>query len=190
MLNEEMALRYLAMPAVWAILLTAAAAAAAFGRRLAARYGAPTLTGVLFILAVGCIAALTAPLDTSQEIETTRIPFSYVVDTYTHSEIYRELLTLPVFSERWANVVLFLPIGVLGYLLSRRFLRTTAFGAAFSLAIEVWQTVIGRIGDINDLRNNVIGTALGALVALVILRVPGVRRTQASMPVPAGRGQV
>ncbi|WP_067500452.1 VanZ family protein [Actinoplanes sp. TFC3] len=164
MLNEDMVLSYLAMTAVWKILLVSAVAAAALGRRLAARYNSPTMIAVLFILAVGCVMALTAPPGTS-------LPASEVIDWYTHGEAYRDLLTSHTMPQDKANIIMFLPIGFLGCLLTRRIFRTIFFGAGFSLAIEVWQTFMGRSGDIMDLRNNTIGAIIGSIAAIIILQM-------------------
>ncbi len=79
--------------------------------------------------------------------------------------------------ENLANLVLFLPFGVLSPL-SQPHLRCgtiVARGFALSLAIEVLQPFLGRSFDTNDLILNTLGAAVGA-VAVFALRKRKKRR--------------
>jgi glycopeptide antibiotics resistance protein len=63
-----------------------------------------------------------------------------------------------------ANVVLFLPLGLLAPLASERIRRlrnALVLGVSVSLAIEVAQFLIGRSADIDDVILNVVGVGIG-----------------------------
>jgi glycopeptide antibiotics resistance protein len=76
------------------------------------------------------------------------------------------------------NIMLFLPLGFFGRLvLRRRVLVLTALGAAFSIAIEVTQLVLGdRWVDVDDVLLNTFGTFAGAIGAS--MAVQAARRHQ------------
>jgi VanZ family protein len=76
-------------------------------------------------------------------------------------------------AERVANIGLYLPLGLLATLIWRRPGWSIAGAAALSFAIELWQAVIGRGGDLNDVLHNAAGAALGAFVARQYLASQG-----------------
>lgn len=106
-------------------------------------------------------------------------------------------ITLPVL-EALANVVMFLPFGVLGYALVRthdagRLPRrersplavvgaVTAAGLLFSAAIETTQLALpGRVSTLQDVVVNTLGAALGAAGTAVVLALVS-RRYPAGQP--------
>ena len=74
--------------------------------------------------------------------------------------------------ENLGNVLLFLPMGFFLRLLWPRLgvVRTAGLGLAISLVVELWQMVIGRSLDANDLILNTVGTLAGCLAAHVLCR--------------------
>ncbi len=79
-----------------------------------------------------------------------------------------------------ANVLLFVPWGffmfIALYAVERptvqTYLLTILLGMSFTLAIEAWQYFLpSRVADINDLISNTAGTALGAVLGHMRLRV-------------------
>lgn len=97
-------------------------------------------------------------------------------DTTWHTGLNLEPLVGYEITDAVTNVVVFVPLGVLLALLSRRgaWGRAIILAAAASLAIEVTQLVTartlgaGHVADVNDLAFNVIGGAIGVgLLALL-----------------------
>ena len=84
------------------------------------------------------------------------------------------------------NIAMFVPVGALvAWILARcRVLIATAVGALFSVAIEVTQLSLGRVGDIDDVILNTTGALLGGLLAVTWARV--VRRRWADYDESAG----
>ncbi|RLK48976.1 VanZ family protein [Microbacterium telephonicum] len=82
-------------------------------------------------------------------------------------------LTYPVL-EFTANVVLFLPVGILWVLWrgGRGWAWAAAIGLAVSTAIETTQGLLlpDRFADVRDLVSNTLGALLGAAVLAVLLR--------------------
>jgi hypothetical protein len=72
--------------------------------------------------------------------------------------------------ERIANIVLFVPLGVFGTLLTRRPWCTLAACGALTFAIEGWQGYLGRTADVSDVLHNAAGAAVGAGLALAWTR--------------------
>jgi CDP-glycerol glycerophosphotransferase len=71
------------------------------------------------------------------------------------------------------NVLLFIPLGLLCMMAQRRpsFRKTIALGAALSLLGELLQALTARgLFELDDLFHNTLGTALGALLVLLLLR--------------------
>ncbi|WP_433299994.1 VanZ family protein [Actinoplanes sp. CA-030573] len=114
------------------------------------------VTGVLFVLAAGLVLAATA---------TTRLVHFDVAGVRPYLEQFGD----PgyVFGgfggnvERLCNIVLFLPLGLLGTLLWRRPALVLLSCAGLSFLLEAWQAVIGRGGDAIDVVHNTAGAALG-----------------------------
>jgi D-alanyl-D-alanine carboxypeptidase/glycopeptide antibiotics resistance protein len=91
----------------------------------------------------------------------------------------------------WGNIALFMPLGFLAPMISRRLCRMKRIimlGMGVSLLIELLQLFLSRGTDIDDLILNTIGTALGfILFALVIKGVPTLRRTTGIMIKASGK---
>ncbi|MGN6574716.1 MAG: VanZ family protein [Nocardioides sp.] len=89
------------------------------------------------------------------------------------TNINRELGLLNVLG----NVVMFVPVGWLAALLVRR--RGLVVGAltaaGFSAAVEIWQSLSGSFGDIDDVVLNSVGGLVGAALAVTI-RTASMRR--------------
>ncbi|NDI50491.1 VanZ family protein [Goekera deserti] len=78
------------------------------------------------------------------------------------------------------NVLVFVPIGLLGVLGTRcRPGTVVAAGGGLSVAIELSQYVTGRSADVDDVLLNTLGTAVGVAVAVAGLRLAGTVRTGA-----------
>lgn len=76
-------------------------------------------------------------------------------------------------TERFLNIILFLPFGFLLPVIWNRFrtlLPTALAGFLFSLVIELSQLFTYRATDINDLIGNTLGTVLGFLLAKALSR--------------------
>lgn len=89
-------------------------------------------------------------------------------------------------TEYTANIVLFVPFGVLVGLLTRlRPWTVVGLGLATSTAIELTQLLFlpDRVADVRDLIANTLGTAVGAGILVVARRRS---RTREPVPVPAG----
>lgn len=74
----------------------------------------------------------------------------------------------------YLNVGLFMPVGFLLPLISRRFqnvITTTLYGAFLSFIVEVMQLFCYRATDILDLLTNTLGTLLGWIVGYLMLRI-------------------
>lgn len=70
------------------------------------------------------------------------------------------------------NVIMFVPLGwLLALVTRRRLLAPVLLGAALSVAIETVQAFIGRAPDIDDVILNTTGAAVGALIAVALLRL-------------------
>jgi len=89
-----------------------------------------------------------------------------------------------------ANVLMFVPIGLLFLLLfgRRQWWLAVLVGVALTLAIELAQLSIAeRVSDPRDVLSNSIGTVLGVLVALVITG-PAARRRKRLSRLPQRTG--
>lgn len=79
----------------------------------------------------------------------------------------------------FGNILMFMPIGILAPLISRKLQRLfniSLLGMLISLGIETMQLFLGRGTDIDDLLLNTIGTVLGySLFALLLSINPGLR---------------
>lgn len=75
--------------------------------------------------------------------------------------------------EGYANVMLFLPFGVLYpfYKQDASWKRTVCAGSVSSIIIETMQPLFGRAFDINDIILNIIGVLISATVFYMIKRV-------------------
>ncbi|HEY8533930.1 MAG TPA: VanZ family protein [Micromonospora sp.] len=158
----------LLQPAVLVMLIATAVLALPVGRWLAQRYRCPRSVAVGFVVACGVVVSLTAvtgPMVGHPFPERWWIPY-YLRQLTDDGFLYAELTSLCGNAEELANVLLFLPVGFLGCLLWRSALRTVAFAACFTVAVETWQSIIGRASSLGDLLHNAIGGTVGALLAL------------------------
>ncbi len=75
--------------------------------------------------------------------------------------------------EPLANVLLFVPLGLLVSTLGWRLGAVLGFGFGVSVVIEVTQYLldIGRTADVNDVIENTLGVLVGCLVALAVRRI-------------------
>ncbi len=95
-----------------------------------------------------------------------------------------------------ANIVLFVPLGVLlplvwGSCRPRVLWATVLLGALFSTAIELAQLVIpGRVTSVFDVLANTLGTALGVLLLLLwrSMKRPAIPRSRGGRSDPAQPG--
>lgn len=80
--------------------------------------------------------------------------------------------------ELLANVVLFVPVGVLGAARPWGAARTLLAAAALSCFLEASQFVLspGRIADPSDIAKNVVGAAVGYVVVMLTVQRRGARR--------------
>lgn len=88
-----------------------------------------------------------------------------------------ETWTNGALSEFAANVLLFVPWGVLALLVvgERRWWLAAALGAALTLAIEIGQIPLPRISDPRDLVANSLGVLVGIGIAVVVRRSRALR---------------
>lgn len=70
------------------------------------------------------------------------------------------------------NVALFVPFGLLAALLWRDFSwwKALVLGVDITLPIELWQLLVGRTFDVDDLMLNTLGVFCGFLLALLLRR--------------------
>jgi glycopeptide antibiotics resistance protein len=116
--------------------------------------------GVLFVLVLGGILAATT---------TTSVVFlsaggmrPYLTGFGDPAHLFRGFAGN---QERVANILLFLPLGLLGTLLWRRPAVVLAACVALSFLVEAWQGFIGRGGDALDVVHNSAGALIGVLLA-------------------------
>ncbi|PRY25806.1 VanZ family protein [Pseudosporangium ferrugineum] len=93
------------------------------------------------------------------------------VRSFLHESTFRAALDAPAaHDERVANLLLFVPLGVLGALATRRAVWTAVGGGVLSFGIEGWQAVSGvRVASAADWLYNSGGALAGAGIGLVVL---------------------
>ena len=80
----------------------------------------------------------------------------------------------------WANVGLYVPVGMALRVMTGSAARTLLAGAALSILLEAWQFVaLSRVASTDDVLLNVAGLAIGLAVAA---RVPGPGRDVGAQP--------
>jgi hypothetical protein len=81
----------------------------------------------------------------------------------------------PTLFEPLANILLFVPLGILLSALAWRLPAALGAGFGLSLCIEVTQYLldIGRTADVNDVMENTLGTLAGWLVVIAVSRRAG-----------------
>jgi len=84
-----------------------------------------------------------------------------------------------------ANIAMFVPIGVLVTLLSRRWWMAAVVGFALTCAIEFTQTFLpARFPDVQDIFANTLGAVLGCLAVTAVRRIRAFRATTSTATVP------
>jgi len=84
-----------------------------------------------------------------------------------------------------ANIAMFVPIGVLVTLLSRRWWMAAVVGFALTCAIEFTQTFLpARFPDVQDIFANTLGAVLGCLAVTAVRRIRASRATTSTATVP------
>jgi len=158
MVNPEIAWAVATRPETLALLLLTAMLAWPLGRRGGA-------IGVLFVLALGSVLAATTttwrPHLSWDGVERYLLGFEHPG---------RAVRGFAGTRERVANIVLFMPLGIYGTLLTRRPLATLAGCCALTFAIEAWQGYLGRTADVSDVLHNAVGAAVGVALALIWIR--------------------
>jgi glycopeptide antibiotics resistance protein len=158
-------------PALAVLALTALAAWPA-GRRLADRLHRHRAVAVLFVITVGVVAALTLTPNFPEAGVPEVLPPHYLTQIDEPRVVWSTLTAAPADAEEIANIALYVPTGVLGWLLWRSIGRATLFGAMLTVVIETCQIgVIGRAGSLTDIRNNTAGAFLGAVFAAAMVWV-------------------
>ncbi len=148
------------------------------GRRIARRYGRPQVLTVLFVGALGVVLALTVPVPFRALRPRRAVGF---LEQFTDVPLLAvEAISFGSNAEQWGNVLLFLPLGFLGALVSRSALRAAGLGIALSVLVEVWQSAAGRGGEVGDVLHTAAGAVLGAVSAAVVLRIRRPRRRAAA----------
>ncbi len=139
------------------------------GSWFARRYGRPRIPAVLFAGAVGVVLALTVPAPSLPLRPRRAVGF---LEQFTDVPLLAvEVVTFGSNAEQWGNVLLFLPVGLLGALVSGSALRAAGLGISLGVLVEVWQSAAGGGGEVSDVLHAVAGVVLGAACAAVVLRV-------------------
>jgi VanZ family protein len=129
---------------------------------------------VLGALAIGAVIVVAALLLWPDSVDD---PLVELIDTLfpppPGAGPHSLLLPMAQFS---ANVVLFLPIGFLLVIATRRWWVGMLIGVALSTACESVQALLpGRVSSIDDIVANTIGAIAGSVVAAVVLFLGGAR---------------
>ena len=92
--------------------------------------------------------------------------------------VYRFLSGTTTYTRWWEildvwNIAMFVPLGIFLTVLWKKLAswRGLAAGAGVSLGIELFQPLVGRSFDVDDLIHNVLGVAAGLLIGLLLCRV-------------------
>lgn len=82
---------------------------------------------------------------------------------------YFALCEVPdLINENLLNVVLFIPLGLLGYLVKNNFRRLILFAFLFSITIEIFQFVFKKgFSEFDDVFHNCLGCAIGAYAVII-----------------------
>ena len=159
-------------PALAALVATAVLAWP-LGRLIADRFRRSRAAAILFVAAVGVVAALTLMPNYPVPGDPTVVPPHFLQYIGDVNLVWAALTSLPTDSEQIANIALYVPVGLFGRFVWRSTVRAAAFGTALTVFVETCQYgIVGRDGSITDIRNNAAGALLGALVAAVAVRAP------------------
>ncbi|MFG1608618.1 VanZ family protein [Actinoplanes sp. NPDC049265] len=133
-------------------------------RRRCSRTGAS-----LFLGATGLVAALT--LTPSTLAGGPDYPHFLTLLHHTPGALRGQLFGPPADIEQIANIALYVPIGVFGRMVWPSVTRATLVGLALTAGIELCQyDIAGRAGSLTDIRNNMIGAFVGALLTALAIR--------------------
>jgi glycopeptide antibiotics resistance protein len=157
---------FLIRPATLAACAVALALAWRVSASVARRSRCPRPVALLFVLAVGGVLALTlTPHEPPPGVALAQPPHYLTLIGDGHLD-WTTLTAAPDDAEQWANIALYLPIGLLGAGVWGSPARSALFGAALTITVETCQYgIAGRSGSLTDIRNNTVGAILGALLA-------------------------
>ncbi|WP_433288661.1 VanZ family protein [Micromonospora sp. CA-244673] len=169
--------------AVELLLFCALAAAALFWPMARLMRWRPALT-LLALLSLGPILVFTAPFGALGWQDGAIPRVAEYVSSFLNKATFQAALVAPArHEERFANLLLFIPLGVFGALATRRPFWTVLGGAALSFGVEGWQAVSGvRDATAADWLYNSSGTLLGAAAGLVLLAAHCLLKPAEPMP--------
>ncbi len=100
---------------------------------------------------------------------------NYGLSNFTpFKEIFRyEVFSRPFIKNVFGNIMLYMPFGlfVTAYLNKRKIVPTFILTVITSCSVEIIQSMIGRVFDIDDIILNVVGGILGAIIFIWIDKV-------------------
>jgi VanZ family protein len=175
-MNTQVVLEVLLRPLPLMLLLGTILVAGVAGKRLARRFGGPDIAGTLFIMSVGAAAALTSTPDT-RDASYAFAPqgaTAFLGRFLNFSDVIKAITSPVTGTEQVANILLFAPIGFLGFTLLRSSVKSLGIACTLTVVLETWQGYVNRSADLADVRNNILGATLGMLlgkaVALIVPR--------------------
>ncbi|GGL08319.1 VanZ family protein [Mangrovihabitans endophyticus] len=172
---------FLTGPAFLAVAIATAVLAWPAGRSLARRLDCSRIAAVLYAATLGIIAALTLTPNRAGALDPT-LPPHFLTQIGRPDVVWDRLTAAPADAEQIANILLYFPVGFVGFAVWRSAARAAWAGAALTVFIETCQYgIIGRAGSLTDIRNNAAGAVLGAGLAAgtaLVLRRARSRRTE------------
>lgn len=136
------------------------------GRKMESRL----MASVLYAMTVAAVGALTLPTDFTDMYAFPAPQFNlggflnHFISSSAVISAFTDLLTVP---EHLANVLLYIPVGVLGYLFLGKWWRALVAAVVLTFTVELVQALSGvRDGSAEDFYRNCFGAAVG--VALVL----------------------
>lgn len=156
------------------VLAATVAVALVVALTLARRLGVPRVGAAAWVGALGMVVALTLTPRTWAAAATARV---CTLDTWTPFGLDSVLS----FDQRAANAALLVPLALLSVLPRDPRLRTWTLAVAVALpavveAVQWGVPQLGRVCHSEDLVDNLVGVAAGALVGLVLRAVLDLRR--------------
>jgi glycopeptide antibiotics resistance protein len=136
------------------------------------RTKSPTVVSVLYAMAVATVGALTLPTRFADMHAFPAPQFTvggFFKQFFADSapiHAFTDLLTTP---EHLANVLLYVPVGVLGCLFLGKWWRTFGAAVALTFIVELMQALSGvRDGSAEDFYHNCLGAAVGVAIVLSV----------------------
>jgi glycopeptide antibiotics resistance protein len=165
-------LTFLAKPPTIAALTLAVVLAWPVSTSVVRRAHCPRPVALLFVLAVAGVLALTlTPNEPPPGVPLDQPPH-FLTQLGSGRLLWASFAAAPDDAEQWANVLLYLPVGLFGYGVWRSAVRSAFFGTALTVFVETCQYgIVGRSGSLTDIRNNTAGAIVGALFAAVLRRL-------------------